>query len=227
MQRLISCSLIACGLAVLAMLAPSVAVAGAPQSVCSHLDVVFFDLGDTLVELDGSSGLFVLRAGAADVVAQLQGLGIRLGIITNVPSDWTREDLEAVMAEPEFLDEFEVVILSSQAPAAKPDPAIYLFSQSQLTQPPVINRSAFVTETLDHIADSELAPTLGARSVGMVGIHLSDVAPDPRTDYTIAGDDLAAIIPILESHRGPLFCDGFESGDTGGWVTSAAVSGLR
>lgn len=190
---------------------------GPPQSVCSDLKVVFFDLGDTLVEQDSGSGLFVLRAGAAEIVAQLQTLGIRIGIITNVPADWTLDDLRAVMAEPEFLDEFEVVVLSSEAPAPKPDPAIYLHSQAQLTNPPQTYQAAFVTETLGHIADSADNPTVGARSVGMVGIHLSDGAPSPLTDYTLASNDLAGIVSILESHGSPVFCDGFESGDLSGW----------
>ena len=196
---------------------PQPALAGTPQDICSELKVVFFDLGDTLLEVDSGSGLLVLRAGAAETVAALQARNIRLGIITNVPSDWTIEDLEAAMATPEFLDEFEVVILSSEAPAPKPDPAIFLYSQAQLSNPPATYRAAFVTETLGHIANSENNPTVGARAVGMVGIHLSDGAPSPLTDYTLASNDLMGVVTVVESHGGPLFCDGFESGTLDAW----------
>lgn len=217
MRRVISSTLCFLTLLCLQSVAPHPLVAGSPQDICSEIKVVFFDLGDTLIEQDSGSGLFVLRPGAAEIVAQLQARNIRLGVITNVPADWTIEDLEALMATPEFLDEFEVVILSSEAPAAKPDPAIFLHSQAQLPDPPAIYRSVFVTETLGHIADAETNPTEGARASGMVGIHLSDGAASPLSDYTIATDDLAAIVGIVESHGQPLFCNGFESGDTSGW----------
>ena len=162
------------------------------------IEAVFFDLGDTLVENDGS-GTFVLRPGATEVVAGLQGAGIRLGIITNVPGTWDIDDLRAILAEPEFLDEFEVVILSSEAPASKPDPAIYLFAHQALAEPrPAITSTAFVGETLLEIANREIDPTLGARSVGMVGIHLSDLPPSPFADYTVPTDGLVQVVTIVD-----------------------------
>lgn len=197
----------------LAIFAPAPAAAGEVEC----LQAVFFDLGDTLVENDG--GLFVLRAGAQETLDGLQAAGVALGVITNVPSDWTIEDLEAVLAEPAILDEFEVVVLSSQAPASKPDPAIYTFAHGQLAEPVPITATAFVGETLSEIADQEVAPTQGARSVGMVGIHLSDAPPSPLADFTIASDDLPAVIAIVEASCG-VFADGFETGDVSSWTQS-------
>jgi len=192
---------------------------GAVAPPCLPIETAFFDLGDTLIELEPVSGLFVLRAGAAELIDDLQGLGTRLGIITNTPAGWTREDLEAVMATPEFLDEFEVVLLSSEASSPpKPDPAIYAEAHSLLSSPPPIDRAAFVTETLAEIADTEENPTIGARAAGMVGIHLSSAAPSPLTEYTVHPDQLGDIVPIVEI--GLLFCDGFESGDTSAWSTT-------
>lgn len=180
------------------------------------IEAVFFDLGNTLVE-DPGNGIFVLRAGAAQTVADLQGLGVLLGIITNVPGGWTIEDLEAILAEPEFLDEFDTVILSSQAPAPKPDPAIYTFAHGSLPGPlPAITSTAFVGETLSEIANSENSPTSGARSVGMVGIHLSDAAPSPLADFTIPTADLGQVVTIVRASC-PVFEDDFESGDTTEW----------
>ncbi len=66
---------------------------------------------------------------------------------------------------------------------------------------------AFVTEALDHIANSEVNPTLGARSVGMLGIHLSDLAPSPLTTYTVASDDFQGIVDIVNDL---IFCNNFE-----------------
>ncbi len=123
------------------------------------------------------------------------------------------------MATPNFLDEFEVVLLSSEASSPpKPDPAIYLEAHGLLTSPPPIDRSAFVTETLAHIANAEDNPTLGSRAAGMMGIHLSSAAPSPLTEYTVHPDQLGDIVPIVELRW--VFCDGFESGDVSGWSSS-------
>lgn len=188
---------------------------GAAPGHATAIRAVFFDLGDTLVESVGG-GLFGLRPGAADTVDQLQALGIELGIITNVPSDWTREDLEAILVEPEFLDEFSVLVLSSEAPAPKPDPAIYTFAHAQLAVPVPITETAFVGESLSEIADDADNPTQGCRAVGMVGIHLSDLPPSPLADHTIPTGDLPQVVAIVEAANA-IFADGFESGDTSAW----------
>ncbi|MBZ0111410.1 MAG: hypothetical protein K8J08_03010 [Thermoanaerobaculia bacterium] len=190
--------------------------AGTSTASAQCVNAVFFDLGNTLVE-DPGTGVFVLRAGASETVASLQGLGIPLGIITNVPAGWDRSDLEAILQEPEFLDEFDVLVLSSEAPAPKPSPLIYTHAHGLLPLPaPPITEAAFVGETLSEIANSEVNPTSGARAVGMVGIHLSDAVPSPLTDYTVATDDLPEVALIV-ANSCPVFQDGFESGDVGAW----------
>lgn len=195
-------------LVVLALAFLSPPVAGA-----ACLGAVFFDLGDTLVEA-GPGGLFVLKAGAQDTVDALQAAGLAVGVITNVPAGWDRADLEAVMAQPAFLDEFDVLVLSSQAPAPKPNPAIYTFAHGLLPNPLPIGQTAFVGETLAEIANSQSNPTSGARAAGMVGIHLSAAAPSPLADHTISS--LSALPPLVETLCA-LFADGFESGGIGPW----------
>jgi ribonucleotide monophosphatase NagD (HAD superfamily) len=179
------------------------------------IEAVFFDLGDTLVEA-GGGGLFVVRDGVDETLTELQARGVQLGIITNVPAGWTIANLQAVLEQPELLDEFDVVVLSSQAPASKPNPAIYTFAHNLLPSPVAITATAFVGETLAEIADTEVAPTQGARSVGMVGIHLSNAAPSPLADFTIATNDLQAVVDIVDTTCF-VFADGFELGDTSGW----------
>jgi hypothetical protein len=187
------------------------------SAAAAPIEAVFFDLGDTLVASSG--GTFVLRPGAAETVDALQARGIPLGIITNVPANWTIEDLEAALEEPEFLDEFDVVVLSSQAPAAKPNPAIYTFAHGQLPGSIPTANTAFVGENLSEIANAQLNPTLGCRAAGMLGIHLSDAAPSPFTDYTVPTTDLMQVVLVVENSAA-LFLDGFEDGDTAGWSSS-------
>lgn len=195
--------LLACCLLVLAP--------AAARAAC--LRAVFFDLGDTLVEA-GPGGLFVLKTGAQSTVDALQAAGVQVGLITNVPAGWDRADLEAVLAQPSFLDEFDVLVLSSQAPAPKPNPAIYTFAHGLLPTAVLIGQTAFVGETLSEIANSQASPTSGARAAGMVGIHFSAVAPSPLADYTVAS--LAAVPPLVETLCA-LFADGFETGGITLW----------
>lgn len=195
------------------LLAAAPILSGAAHAAC--IEAVFFDLGDTLVQA-GGGGLFVVKPGAQQTVDELQALGKQVGVITNVPAGWTRADLEAVMADPDFLDEFDVLVLSSQAPAAKPNPLIYTHAHGLLPTAVPIGQTAFVGETLAEIANSQVNPTSGARATGMIGIHLSSGAPSPLADYTIAPNALPAIADLVEGLCG-LFTDGFESGATGQW----------
>jgi hypothetical protein len=53
----------------------------------------------------------------------------------------------------------------------------------------------------------------------MVGIHLSDAAPSPLTDYTVPTADLMQVVLIVENSAA-LFLDGFEDGDTAAWSSA-------
>jgi len=173
---------------------------------CKTIKTIFFDLGDTLIESNGQ-GQFVLRSDASQLIELLKLQDFQLGIITNVSPNWDLQDLESILVDPSFLDDFEVVILSSLAPASKPDPAIFNYAYSQLINPAPITQTAFVTETLSHIGNSIANPTLGARATGMIGIHLSDLPPSSYTDYTIPSNNLLEIDTIINSL---IFCNGFE-----------------
>ena len=170
---------------------------------------VFFDLGDTLVQ-SGPGGLFAVKPGAQETVDALQAQGTRVGVITNVPAGFTRAQLNALMADPSFLDEFEVVLMSSEAPAAKPNPAIYTHAHGLLANPPAITSVAFVGETITEIANTAVAPSSGARAVGMIGIHLSSAAPDARADFTIPPNQLPQLVSLVQNQC-RLHADGFEA----------------
>lgn len=165
---------------------------------CTSIVALFFDLEGTLVEPDGT-GMLMARAGAAQMLADLQALPVPLGLVINRPRGFDQDDLAATLVEPELLDAFDVVLMSSQSLAPpKPDPAIFLEAHALLATPPGIERVAFITEDLPDIADLQVMPTQGARAAGMFGVHLSNGAPSPLADRTMPLDDLGAIVQITE-----------------------------
>lgn len=159
---------------------------------CHGLEAMFFDLGETLVT-EGDDGLFSPMPSAQQLLVDLTERELTLGVITNVPAGWTRADLDALLTDPGILDPFELVLMSSEAVAPKPDPAIFEEAVGLLSGPTEIGRTAFVTESLDDIADKKNNPTEGARAAGMLGVHLSDDAPSEFADYTVGTADLATL----------------------------------
>lgn len=192
-----------------ALVTTTIACFAAPSTLAACPKAVFFDLGDTLVQA-GTGGLFVVKPGAQETVDALQAQGTRVGVITNVPAGFTRAQLDALMADPSFLDEFEVLLMSSEAPAAKPNPAIYTHAHGLLADAPPIAEVAFVGETITEIANTATSPSSGARAAGMIGIHLSAAAPDPRADFTIPPNQLPQLVPLVRAQC-RLHADGFES----------------
>lgn len=181
---------------------PDTCGGGGVDHVCGHpcvpVRAILFDLGDTLVESDGGDQ-FVERPGAAAMIAELKGLGMRVGIVTNTPPGFTMQDLQGLLVDPGFLDEFEVVLLSSEAASPpKPDPAIFVEAHGLLIDAPPIEAVAFVSENLAEIADQARTPTQGARAAGMLGVHLSAAAPSPLADHTIAPDQLDELVSLAE-----------------------------
>lgn len=191
---------------------------GAPARGADCLRAIFFDLGDTLVNTTGGTPYPLFPTAQATIDA-LQTRGLTLGLITNVPAGWDRADLEALLLQPTFLDEFDILVLSSEAPAPKPNPAIYTHAYDQLALPrPVVAATAFVGETIGEIANAIENPNLGARAIGMTGIHLSNAPPNPFADVTIAA--LADVLAV-ESAPCSFLIDGFESADASAWSSCA------
>ena len=70
----------------------------------------------------------------------LAAQGLPLGVITTVPRGYDLDDLRALLTDPEILDRFDVVLMSSQAESRpKPDPAIYAEALALLPSPPPIS----------------------------------------------------------------------------------------
>ncbi len=173
----------------------------------SGIEVVFFDLGDTLVE-PGPGG-FVLKEGAVATVEELLAEGVQVGVITTFPGD--RDALndalrnEAAEVDPAaFLGTFDgPIVTSGEAGFDKPDPRIYEAAAADLGSPPPPSHIAFVTEELDDIADLAVDPTAGARALGWVGIWIPEEAapPNPRANHTLAPGALPSILDIVTASR--------------------------
>src|SRR6188768_3494644 len=111
----------------------------APAAATQCLQAVFFDLGNTLINQSLPSP-WPLFATAQTAIDALQAAGIEVGVITNVPTQvppFSRADLEALLQQPEFLDEFDVVLLSSLTDplVSKPTPGIYTQAHALLPAP--------------------------------------------------------------------------------------------
>ena len=155
---------------------------------CTPLAAMFFDLGETLAT-EQEDGLFATIPEAA---ALLDALGdLPVGIITNVPDGYTRQDLEAMLVDPSLLDRFDVVLMSSEASRPKPFKAIYQEAVALLPEETDITQTAFVTEEIGDIAEADPA-TRGAVGAGMIGVLVSEKA-DPLADYTVAPADLPSL----------------------------------
>ncbi len=139
-------------------------------------EVVFFDLGNTLV-VSGQGWL----PDAQEAVAELHGLGVRLGIISNT-GNLTRAQLLALLP-PDFpvnLFEPNLIILSSEVQIEKPKVAIFdLAIQKSAVKP---SSCLFCTETL--------LDTLAAQTAGM---HAARFQPPPNSDI----GDLGTMIKDL------------------------------
>jgi FMN phosphatase YigB (HAD superfamily) len=125
------------------------------------IDIVFFDIGDTLGELDRANQ-FHPYPSSAKLLGDVRGkLGLRVGIITNLGKSLTNDAARALIRDggldlDPFLDPAGFVS-DNDAGASKPDPAIYQFAAQKVGVP--VERCLFVGENLTEV--------LGAITAGM------------------------------------------------------------
>ena len=135
--------------------------AGAPPPI----EVVFFDIGDTLVKRGSERG-YVWIDGAREAIATLQEAGVRVGLISNT-GDLTREYLFATLMPADFNPgrfEQPLIILSSEVGVEKPDPGIYRRAIEAAAVDP--GATMFCAETLSHV--------IAAQAVGMRAVWLQE-----------------------------------------------------
>jgi FMN phosphatase YigB (HAD superfamily) len=124
-------------------------------------DVVFFDLGDTLVHAKDPSQW---RTGARDAIERVHSAGAQIGLLSNTGT-LDRQGLRPLLP-PDFPWTYlndRLIVLSGEHPWAKPDPEIFRFAIAQTGLSG--HRSLYCSE--------DLAETVAAEQAGMRSVRLS------------------------------------------------------
>jgi HAD superfamily hydrolase (TIGR01509 family) len=130
------------------------------------LSIAFFDVGNTLgsagVTRDGHLTLALFPTTLPMLKAMKETLGLRVGIISNIPEEMTIGQFQSVLLSAglfELIDK-NCTVTSRDAGASKPDPRIYEFAAQRAGVP--AHRCLYVGETE--------AEVLGAIAAGMSGV---------------------------------------------------------
>lgn len=150
------------------------------------IDVVFFDLKDTLGEVYRPGKLTPYRPSTTQLLGAMRDpIGVRLGVISNLPATLSA-DQGRVMIEDAGLAEYfepELVVFNHDANADKPSPQIFRFAASKARV--AIERCLYVSENLVEVLGCQVA---GMRSQlkpcppGREFIAASTTGPKTTTD---------------------------------------------
>lgn len=134
------------------------------------LAFVFFDIGNTLGAINAKGQLEPFDPGSKALLSVLRGvLGLRLGVITNLPINMSLQDVQGLLEDAglfRFLDSVGL-ITNHEAQADKPEVAIYQYAAQRVKVP--IERCLYIGEDPEEVA--------GARQAGMAAI----LKPFPAT----------------------------------------------
>ena len=130
------------------------------------LKVVFFDIGGTLGTVQENARgrrLEVFPTSLTLLQTIRNVLSLRLGIITNIPSDMSSRDVRTMLAMAGLLTLFDddLIVTSRDAGTAKPDPRIYNLAAQRAGVS--IGRCLYVGEN-----PSEVDGALGAGMGGLI-----------------------------------------------------------
>jgi FMN phosphatase YigB (HAD superfamily) len=155
---------------------------------------VFFDVGGTLAYRDPETGKFAWYSDALSSADALKGLGLRVGLLSNVPRGWDEAMLARLLLEPEPLDElFEPVVLAQSPPPPgypppKPDPLAFQNAVARLGPNVAPVQVLYVGEDRDEVQ--------GARLAGLQATLLVRRGRPPRDDPS-AIRDLGQLVELL------------------------------
>ncbi len=159
-----------------------------PEDIHDLIQCYYRDFGDTLAALDG----------ARDTLAELAGLGLRLGVISNTA--WPGYLLEEDLARFGLLEYLGVCLFSSYFGRRKPGKRI--FRQALRMLEVTADEAIFVGDSLKH--DIWGAHRVGMRTVLIASQRSGNLAHIPhwraRPDWTI--NSLPELLPIVKSALG-------------------------
>jgi len=128
----------------------------------AKIGVVFLDVGGTLGSVDSQLQLHPFASTKNLLKSLRDTLGMRLGVISNVPADMNGTGLKNLLEKAGLLSFFDdhLIIASTDAGASKPAAAIYQTAASHAGVPP--DQCMYIGEAADEVA--------GAISAKMAGI---------------------------------------------------------
>lgn len=127
------------------------------------LKAIFFDIGGTLGKVEPMSLKLHLFPDTVSILGAARALGLRLGVITNVPDDVDRDRVRGILAEAR-IDHFfndNALITSTEAGSFKPTTAIYLHAAEAMKLP--VDSCVYVDQNPVQVA--------GAVAAGMQGVR--------------------------------------------------------
>jgi FMN phosphatase YigB (HAD superfamily) len=135
------------------------------MSAAAPLRAVFFDIGGTLGIVSGAPHarrLEPFETSAALLTTMAKALGLLVGVISNIPTDMSTDEVRAMLAAAGLLPLLDgnAIVTSRDAGADKPAPQIYQFAATQVGLP--IGQCLYVGEDPGEVA--------GAQAAGMAGI---------------------------------------------------------
>ncbi|MFF1822960.1 HAD family hydrolase [Kribbella sp. NPDC058245] len=149
--------------------APAVPEPAATAQHPARCSVVWFDLGNTLVDTT-VAGTMTWMPGALRHLRQLRSIGVPIGLITNVPPEWGATDAERAAATKAYVDgqwaesdRFPWTLFGDRilTPRTKAEskPALALFERGKANAAPC--RSFYEGETPAEITAAEQAGVIG------------------------------------------------------------------
>ena len=108
-----------------------------------------------------------IRPNVERVLRELKEMGIKLGVISNTPSDFPRRILESEG----LLKFFDVIVLSCEVKYRKPLKEIYKIALDKLNLLP---------EEVMFVGDTLQIDIKGAKSVGMIAVYIAEGDPEMR-----------------------------------------------
>lgn len=122
------------------------------------IDVVFFDLKDTLGEVYRPGQLTVYRPSTEQLLASMRGaVGVRLGVISNLPKTLSVEQGLEMVRGAGLIESFEtdLIVFNHEAGADKPSPEIFRFAAKKAGV--AIGRCMYVSENLVEVMGAQVA----------------------------------------------------------------------